>query len=104
MIGASLSEPHIDCTSGRFLRPSSARRVRPHEDQEVAYMHASTNFSLIAYCQLDYSLQYEFYIINARPLRKPLNQRRGGTPSTKAGAREGPPLLRDSGTKGGTAE
>ena len=46
VIGASLSEPHIDRTSGRFsiyydyviiimVRPSSARRVRPHEDQEV---------------------------------------------------------------------
>ena len=46
IIGASLSEPHIDRTSGRFsiyyhdygiymVRPSSARRVRPHADQEV---------------------------------------------------------------------
>ena len=43
-IGASLSEPHIDRTSGRYyhyyhdyygiymVRPSSARRVRPHAD------------------------------------------------------------------------
>ena len=44
-IGASLSEPHIDRTSGLargpgneaiyMVRPSSARRVRPHADQEV---------------------------------------------------------------------
>ena len=57
VIGASLSEPHIDRTSGRFLyimvvvRPSSARRVRPHEDQEVdrkspTCLHLPTSLSV----------------------------------------------------------
>ena len=58
IIGASLSEPHIDRTSGRFpyimvvvVRPSSARRVRPHEDQEVdrkspTCLHLPTSLSV----------------------------------------------------------
>ena len=60
IIGASLSEPHIDCTytSGRFpyiimvvVRPSSVRRVRPHEDQEVdrkspTCLHLPTSLSV----------------------------------------------------------
>ena len=63
LVGASLSEPHIDRTSGRFsiyhhyyhhVRPSPARRVRPHEDharsrQEVAHVHVRPHACI---CQL----------------------------------------------------
>ena len=71
-------------------------------------MHASTNFtvSLTAsstiVCSMSSTNHQRASAFAPQTPESETDKRE--TPSTKAGAREGPPLLSDSGTKGGTAE